>query len=153
MNLRNRREKLIYLAAIIDGDGSIGMERLAPCKVTRKGKESWQRKKYYYTCRLCVINTDEKLIKWIHQEFGGSFYERSSVNGRKLCYCWHILGDGLGKLLLELEPFLFIKKSQAHVLLKYRETVGKTGFLLTDEILEQRKQLWLQCISLNKTGT
>ena len=63
MNLKNRREKLIYLAGIIDGEGSIGIEHLSPCK---------NRKKSYYVCRLCVINTDEKLIIWIKDNFGGS---------------------------------------------------------------------------------
>jgi hypothetical protein len=152
MNLNNRREKLIYLAAIIDGEGSIGIELLSPCKIKRKGKEEWQRKKDYYAGRLCVINTNKPLIDWIHKEFGGSINFRTKQPNQKLCYRWHIFGSGLESLLTELEPFLFIKKQQAQILLKYRKTVNKTGHLINDNILSIRKDLWLQCKSLNKLG-
>ena len=152
--LKNRREKLIYLAAIIDGEGSIGIERLSPCKVTRKGKESWQRKKYYYACRLCVINTYKPLIEWIYQEFKGgkTGVKTKATLKRKLCYRWHIFGEHLESLINELIPFLAEKKPQAKLLLEYRKTVGKTGWNLTDETLEQRASLWTKCKSLNKNG-
>jgi len=152
--LKTRRDKLIYLAAIIDGEGSIGIERLSPCKVKRKGKEEWQRKKYYYSCRLCVVNTYKPLINWIHQEFNGG---KITVKGRpiknqKQCYRWHIFGKNMENLLCELVPYLVEKKPMAKVLLEYRKTVGKTGWNLSDETLKKRKNLWLECKSLNKNG-
>jgi hypothetical protein len=152
MNLKTRREKLIYLAAFIDGEGSIGIELLSPCKVTRKGKESWQRKKDYYACRLCVINTCKPILDWIVQEFGGTLNQRKVKNTNKPCYRWHIFGSNLETLLNELEPFLFIKKRQAQCLLEYRKTVRKTGHLVSDEVLSQRRALWEECKQLNKLG-
>ena len=152
MNLLNRREKLIYLAAFIDGEGSIGIERLSPCKVKRKDKEEWQRKKYYYTCRLCVVNTNKPILDWMVREFGGSINDKIKSKTAKQCYRWHIFGKDLEDLIEELVPFLFIKQKQALILLEYRKTVGKTGWHLSDEVLEERHQLWLQCKELNKTG-
>jgi len=152
MNLNNRREKIIYLAAIIDGEGSIGIERLSPCKVKRKGKEEWQRKKYYYTPRVCVINTYLPLIKWIQAEFGGSITNKKSGVGHKKCYRWHIFGENLENLLYELIDILFEKKAQAQVLLDYRKTVGSTGWNVSDETLKIREEFWLKCKSLNKNG-
>ena len=152
-NLLNRREKLIYLAAFVDGEGSIGIERLSPCKQKRKDKEVWQRKKYYYVCRLCVVNTNRPIIDWIQSEFGGSINDKITSKTSKQCYRWHIFGKDLENLIEELLPFLAIKHKQAQILLEYRKTVGKTGWLVTDEILEHRHQLWLQCKELNKVGT
>jgi len=150
-NLKNRREKLIYLGAMLDGEGSIGIERLSPCKVKRKGKEEWQRKKYYYTCRVCVVNTFLPMLEFFKKEFGGSInYKNASTN--KQCYRWHIFGENLESLLYEVLPFLWEKKPHAKILLDYRKTVGKTGWNLTNEILEKRNQLWLKCKNLNKNG-
>jgi len=152
-NLKTRKEKLIYLAAIIDGEGSIGVELSSPCKVKRKDKEVWVRKKYYYITRLCVINCHKGLLDWIFENFKGSITNHNKATmHRKQCFRWHIFGKDQEALLTELIPFLYIKKEQAKLLIKLRTTVGKTGNKITDEILEKRKQIWLKCKELNQLG-
>ncbi len=132
--------KLSYFAGIIDGEGSIGIEHLKP---------AYGRKKSYYVCRLCVINTEKDLMILLVHFFGGTYDARKKIEGRKTCYRWHIFGKNLENALKELLPHLFIKKPQARLLLEYRETVGKTGWNVTDEVLAKRKELWLACKRLN----
>lgn len=134
---------LSYLAGIIDGEGSIGIEHLSPTK---------NRSKSYYVCRLTVINTSKKLMDRLVETFGGQYDIRKKIDGRKLCYRWHIFGKDLEKVLNEIMPYLFLKNDRAELLLKYRTTVGKTGWLVSDEVLSIRKELWLQCKHLNTVG-
>lgn len=129
-----------YFAGIVDGEGSIGIELLSPCK---------GRKKDYYVCRLTVINTDEQLMKDLVLTFKGSYDQRKLIEGRKPCFRWHVFGKNLKNALQELYPFLRMKQQQARLVLKYIDTKGKTGWLVSDETLAIRKELWLQCKELN----
>lgn len=135
--------KLSYFAGIIDGEGCIGIEHLSPTKT---------RSKDYYACRLTVVNTNEDLMKLLVHYFKGNYDQRKKIEGRKKCFRWHVFGKDLEDALIQLEPHLFIKKPQAHLLLQYRETVGKTGWNISDDILQQRKELWLKCKQLNVVG-
>ncbi len=134
---------LSYFAGIIDGEGSIGIEHLKP-----RGK----RMKDYYTCRLTVINTNEDIMKLLVHHFKGTYDTRKKIGGRKTCFRWHVFGKDLEDALKRLEPHIFIKKQQLEIVLKYRETVGKTGWNVSDEVLSQRKELWLACKKLNSVG-
>jgi hypothetical protein len=137
-------EDIAYFAGIVDGEGSIGIELLSPTK---------SRKKTYYVCRLCVINTNLALMQWIKENFGGTFDAKApKIPNRKLCYRWHIFGKDLENLITALMPHLRIKKEQAQLLLRYRETVASQGWLITDDILEKRRLLHLRCKELNQLG-
>lgn len=135
--------RLSYFAGIIDGEGSIGIEHLSPTK---------GRVKDYYNCRLTVINTSQPLMELLVNFFKGSYDQRKKLEGRKKCYRWHVFGEDLENALKELLPHLFLKQEQAKLVLQYRETVGKTGWNVTDEVLAQRKNLWLKCKLLNSVG-
>lgn len=136
----NHNENIAYLAGIIDGEGSIGIEHLSPTK---------NRRKDYYVCRLTVINTYEPLMKRLVSTFKGQYDTRKRIEGRRICYRWHVFGEDLEKALQMILPYLDEKLPQAKKLLEYRATVRKTGWLVSDEILETRKQLWLSCKKLN----
>jgi hypothetical protein len=136
-------EQLAYMAAIIDGEGSIGIEHLKPTK---------GRKKDYYVCRLTVINTSFVLMRWLKETFGGTFNTYKVIIGKKTFYRWHIFGKGLDEVLTAIQPFLLIKRIQASVVLEYRTTVGKTGWNVSDEVLEHRRKLWIQCKEWNQMG-
>jgi len=140
MEMVEKIVKRSYLAGIIDGEGSIGIEHLSPCK---------NRKKDYYACRLTVINTSKELMDLLKYHFKGQYDQRKLIPGHKPCYRWHVFGQDLEYALQELLPYLFIKREQALLVLRYRETVGKTGWNVSDEVLAQRKELWLSCKQLN----
>jgi len=136
-------KQLSYLAGILDGEGSIGIEHLSPYK---------SRKKDYYVCRLTVVNTSLKLMNWLKDTFGGQFDMRKLVTGRKPCYRWHIFGDSLENIIIAVEPYLMLKRQQAQIILQYRQTINHSNRLISDEILAARKHLWLACKDLNKVG-
>jgi len=144
LRLLSVKEDWIYLAGIIDGEGSIGIEHLAP--------DNKSRKKDYYVCRLTVVNTSFELMNELKCVFGGQFDKRKDIEGRKKCYRWHIFGKDLEETLRIIKPYLLIKRKQADVVLEYRKTVGKTGWNVSDEVLQKRKELWLRCKELNRLG-
>lgn len=137
-------ETVIYLAGIIDGEGCIGMEHLSP-----DGKS---RKKDYYLCRLTVINTSKMLMDLLVATFKGQYDTRKKIEGRKTCYRWHVFGQDQEDALIALIPYLRIKKQQALLVMEYRKTVTSSGWLISDDTLDQRKDLWLKCKHLNTTG-
>ena len=136
-------ETLNYLAGILDGEGSIGIEHLSPTK---------NRIKDYYVCRLCVINTSLVLVNWLKERFKGQINIRKQIANHKICYRWHIFGSDLEAMLKAVIPFLKIKHQQAQLVIQYRETVGKTGWNVSDETLELRKSYWIQCKEFNRVG-
>jgi hypothetical protein len=140
---------LAYLAGIIDGEGSIGIECMAPCK---KKDGTWIRKHNYYTPRLTVINTNEHLMMALMRNLGGTYNKRKKTEGRKICYRWHTFGSNLEIVLKNLMPYLFLKGEQAYLVLKFRETVGKTGWYVSEDLLKERHDLYLKCKKLNKVG-
>jgi hypothetical protein len=133
-------ENIAYLAGIVDGEGSIGIELLSPTK---------NRKKNYYVCRLTVINTYKPLMERLVKTFKGQYDERKAIPNRKTCYRWHVFGNDMENALNILLPYLEEKKQQALLILEYRKTVASEKWYITDEILEIRKQLWLDCKKLN----
>ncbi len=132
-----------YLAGIIDGEGCIGIEHLSPRK---------NRIKDYYVCRLTVINTSKKLMDRLVKTFKGQYDVRKKIEGRKLCYRWHVFGTDLEDAINKLLPYLFLKDKQAELLLEYRKTVSKTSRNITDDTLAKRKSYWLKCKELNTIG-
>lgn len=143
-------QSIIYLAGIIDGEGCIGIECMAPCK---KKDGTWIRKHNYYTPRLTVINTSKKVIDLLMKTFGGTYSTRKTIQGRKTCFAWRIFGEALINVLRAVIPYLQIKYDQAQLVLEFRKTVGKTGWHVSEEILEQRHSFYLQCKILNQVGS
>jgi len=137
--------QLAYLAGIIDGEGTIGIERQSPNETCRK--------KTYYTHRLCIINTSKNLMHWLKENFPqGSFSLRKKIDGRKDCYAWRLFGKNAEEILIAIKPFLIIKIAQADCVLRFRQTKGKTGWNVSDEILKQRELLYQECKTYNITG-
>jgi len=61
--MNEEKEKIIYLAGIVDGEGHF----YKPLTVNGKGK------KYYYS-RLVVVQKEPELIEWLKENFGGNLY-------------------------------------------------------------------------------
>ena len=103
-----RREELAYLAGIIDGEGSIRIERS-----TRN----------YYRLRISVANTSIALMKWLQKKCGNTFIkERKRKGNRRQQYQWdsNRLFDVV-TLLTDLLPYLIIKHDHSLVALEFAE--------------------------------
>jgi hypothetical protein len=118
--------QLGYLAGIIDGEGSIYIQR-------RMDNGTW-----CYWARFQISNTNKNLMNWIHETFGGLLYEkdRSKHNPKwKVQYEWYSQISLMDKLLPLVYPFLINKKTHAEIMMEFRRTfVTKTNKKLSNEV-------------------
>lgn len=136
-------ENLAYLAGIIDGEGSICVD------LQRAGGS---RKHDYYTLRLSIVNTDKNLMEWLVKNFQGTYYQRTPKPGYKICYTYRIYGHKLAELIEACYPYFIIKKPHADIIRQFRKTIGKTGWNITQEVVEDRKRLYFAVKEINKVG-
>lgn len=102
---------VVYLAGIMDGEGTfyIGQEIRHPkC----------------FNSRLYVVNTDERLIQWLHNIFGGLVYSRSSKTHPrwKEKFEWITNKNQILPICEAILPYLICKKEQAKILIAFRKT-------------------------------
>jgi hypothetical protein len=143
----NHREKLAYLAGIIDGEGSL---------LLWMNKSSTQRGQF--NLRVNVTSTDKILVDWIFENFGGSIYEcnspsRKSQPNWKKQYVWQVNRPEMLQFLNDIYPFLVIKKERCKVAIKFRETFEKRERNLSKETFEIRIKLFEQMKHLNSRGS
>ena len=68
---------------------------------------------------------------------------------------WSIVGKAANKLLLELLPYLKLKKPQAEIGIEFAKTINKTtGFqgILLPEVVKTREDLRTRIVKLNHRG-
>ena len=132
----NKRDKFIYFAGIIDGEGCIAVEKKFPSK----------RKKYpNYFARLIIVNTNLDLIEWISSNFKGKHYAKNGAKPNlQTCYAWYVFGKDLDEILKGILEFSIVKKRQILNVLEFRKTVGKTGQHVSQEMRDIRDKLHLK---------
>ena len=103
--------QLAYLAGIIDGEGTFYI-----------GKDNRNEKSF--NSRLYVVNTDERLINWLHNNFGGLIYSRSSAKNPhwKKKFEWITHKSQILPICEAIYPYLVCKKEQADIMIKFRNT-------------------------------
>lgn len=143
---------LAYLAGIIDGEGSIYIGNFS-CNPKTGTK--------YYQTNIQVTNTDEPLIDWLVDTFGGLKSKRTrkqhADNSRKQAYVWTASGERLTHLCELIRPYLICKTRQCDIMLKMRATFerppskpGHQGTIPLDEdILNEREMLMQEMRSLH----
>lgn len=89
-----------YLAAIVDGDGHI--------EINKSGK--WK-----YRIRLGVTNTSEALMDYLQATYGGNVHgpHKSKHKNHKDRFIWLCSTKEAIKLIKQIEPYLVIKYEQA----------------------------------------
>jgi hypothetical protein len=96
-----------YLAGFIDGEGYISL------------KPNVVNNKKYFTPVIKISNTNQEIIQWIKDSFGGWIEKRvDKFNINKDSYCWTLTGKNLKPFLLKIFPYLRIKKEQCKIVLE-----------------------------------
>lgn len=141
-----------YLAGLIDGEGYIGL-----ISNPRKGYET-----ITYKPVLKIVMTNETMIRWLHQSFGGYFETRIfKDSNNKMAYGWSLQNRKQVQPFLEkVKPFLRIKKEQAETVITYCKENhilgGQPGLLggrpLNPQEIEKRKALYEKIRHLNQRG-
>jgi len=153
---------LSYIAGLIDGEGYIGIK-----KSTYKSRVIKDMVNAEYHERIQIRMVDEEAIKFIKENLGGNYYrEKPHSNSPKPLFCYQASDLLAAKILKLLYPFLRIKKKNAEVILKLRESKNNRlayggnrggrrkgkGFGMPKEIVEERESLYLLAKSLNTKG-
>lgn len=134
-----------YLAALIDGEGTIGIYRA-------NGVRSLSPSFYV---QVTVVNTNTDLMAWLSENIGGRVDKRSDTTSRdprhKHPYHWRVHGPNAELLLNAVRPYLVCKGSQADVALQLR-AMHQAGRVLTPEDVAARQALKDRMHVLNARG-
>lgn len=140
-----------YLAGIIDGEGCVYIGNHSCCPKTGD--------KHFQTL-LKVSSTDQNLINWLIEIFGGLQGEytpkQMAKNCRSQVYFWQCSGQRLTHLCELILPFVIIKRDEIEIMLKMRSTYcgvtqkGKQGIQRnTTELLQLRQKYMDQIRALH----
>lgn len=144
----NQREKLAYLAGIIDGEGSI--------KIWKSDIDP--RRRGQFNLRVNISSTDKCLMDWLVANFGNKYSEMKSpsriANPQwKKQYVWEVNRPHILKFLKNIYEFLVIKKDRCKIAIAFRETFAKRERYLSKDTFEIRLNLYEQIKHLNSRGS
>lgn len=140
------RENLIYLAGIIDGEGTVSITKYNDTNS--------------YSIRLNIPNTDKRLINWLQTNFKCAVYETrtGNVNNNrkwKDVSDWVCIGKNAYILLKQVRGFLLLKQEQTDLAIQLFEKVTKLEFRgrrRPPYIIQRQENLYEQCKKLNRRG-
>ena len=135
---------LAYAAGIIDGEGNIGI-------YANTSMAGYPR----YRLRVRVTNSDEWLIHWLKNNFGGSIGVQQQPEGKnwKPAWYWTISCNTAMNFLVEILPYLRLKKSQAELAIEFQKARRrKLGRRFSDEERAVAEAQTILMRSLNKRG-
>lgn len=136
-----RKTTLSYTAGIIDGEGYVS--------ITGNPKYSLS-----LSLRVSVELTNEALVRWFEDTFGGVVYYRPPEKAvHKPTWTWTIRSKDALKFLKVIYPYLRLKKPQAEVAIKFYEQRPKRK----GHALQEDEKVFLEIIRtemsiLNKRG-
>lgn len=104
-----RKEKLAYLAGLIDADGHMYVAMSAAGGRTKK----------YPTPKILVCSSDMLHLEWLKENIGGGIYlyrkkenYKGPLTANKDMRRWEIAGGKAYSLALELKPYIVLKQNQ-----------------------------------------
>ena len=130
-------ETLAYTAGIFDGEGSVNIT----CDADRR-----------HYLRATVTNTNEPLLSWLRNEFGGNVRTLKTPTEltRKSCYTWSINGSESKIFLEKIFPFVKVKKEQITLALSY--PVKRWGQHCSPVERKTREEMYIKMRQLNRGG-
>ena len=107
-----------YAAGIFDGEGYVDIY---------KASTSTASKSPSLMLRIIISQKDGLVMNWLQDNFGGNVV----LERRKETYIyrWDIRSQAAKRFLLQIQPFVLIKKEQIDLAIKYEEE--KEKYLLT----------------------
>ncbi len=116
-----------WLAALVDGEGSIMMTRRGPTRTGSKSRHggSWRP-------RINVYNTDRRLVDAIKLHTGLGYVVHSVRNPiketrKKDSYWWSIESGGSRLVAEAILPYMIVKREQAVLLIEARKLIEEHG--------------------------
>lgn len=109
-----------YLAGMIDGEGSLTVSLTRP----KTHRPNWNS---ILQVKLCIYNTDKRLIDWLLATCGGCLLTRRPVRGRPV-YQWQANTRDVPEILAQVRPYLKLKGAQADLLVEVCQLRVTHGF-------------------------
>lgn len=140
-----------YLAGLIDGEGTIVVNRTNTSKSAKACKRG-----YSYRAHLAISMTDEKMIRWVKRITNlGQIGKASKPKNpkHKRAWRWSVWSREASTVLLIVYPYLRLKKTHATNLIRFQKhmrMVGSRG--LTNKEWNRREKHRVLSLSLNKRG-
>lgn len=141
-----KTEDLIYIAGIVDGEGSIGISMI---------KQEANRAGVLFVPFISVTNTNVPLIDLIYDTFPQfckslKKAEHSRFRSNKDCYCLRATHQKAYEVLEKIYPYLRVKKDQASLLMHLREIrKGAESTNYSDYDIDMQYELFRQVCLLN----
>ena len=115
--------ELAYAAGILDGEGCVSLEKT-------NGRPN--KRGYRISLFAVVSNTNESLLQWLKDKFGGQVRQYKRREDRKACWVWRICAQQAAGFLEAVRPYLIVKSSEVDLALEFqKEKVA--GQPLTDK--------------------
>ncbi|PIU47109.1 hypothetical protein COS93_00750 [bacterium (Candidatus Gribaldobacteria) CG07_land_8_20_14_0_80_33_18] len=130
-----------YIAALIDGEGTISL--------TRHNKSGYRRPE------VGISNTELKLLKWIKNLIGAGqiSLKRSHNKKHAMCYTYKICNRQAFNLLAQISSYLrTYKRKRAKLILKnYKKLTLRNG-KYSQKLLKQKKRLVEKFFAISPFG-
>lgn len=141
----NKKEKLIWSAGFIDGEGSLMIKRYK-CKTCR-------REITFQPVISCAQTVQRKEPIYLLQKlFNGSVSFYKQVGNRYDTITWTVASRDAEKCARELLPYLIVKKRNAKVIINYYNGTIKKGSHITDKEWKRREELFWKMRKFNSKG-
>lgn len=135
----DKKSKLLYLAAMVDGEGTIG--------VYKHGEKT-------YRLNIRIPNTSEKLIDYLKRNYKGN--KGGPIKGKqenwKDIFVWTCHSEYAFKIIKQIQPYLIIKQEQANLAIEAWNNVFKidyTGRDIPQYVIDKREEYYQQTKQLN----
>lgn len=145
-------ERAAYMAAAIDGEGSIG--------VAKQGTDDAQwRRSATYTFRVQVTNTNKAWLEQLSAWYGGSIHRAGNERkNRKPCWVLVFRSVVAQSLLASVMPYLLMKKRQAELVMEFiplaleRKATSRPSERAPKDIIQKQEVIYQELKSLNARG-
>lgn len=117
---------LAYAAGFFDGEG---------CIVITKYKDGHRTQ---FQMRVQMTNTDELVLRWLQELFGGRIRRRARNNPKwRQIFFWELSSCQAYDFLKKVQPYLRVKAGQAKVALDFQKRMRVRNALTEDERIFQ----------------
>lgn len=143
--------EVAYIAGFFDGEGCV---TIYPWQ--QAYKDTIYRR---HLLTVLISNVDREVLDELAAQYGGQVVPHNvkGREGRRQVWQWRLKGPHCRRFLLEIQPFVRVKRRQVHVGLRYTETLwechGKSRNLkIPREWVTLRDQLYAELRWLNGRG-
>ena len=131
-----------YLAAMIDGEGWIGI-----VKTFKTGKATQQRfrngrlRPVRYKLRITITNSHRGPMDWLLVQFGGKAYASTKPTGT-VVWMWVCSESAQERTLRGVLPYLIVKRENALIGLEFRAALSRSRINRSVEQTTVQEECW-----------